>query len=77
MTVKELIDNLSVLPLDSVVVIPGYEWGVERVSLISLGGLVDNEMGDSYGGNHDFVDGLETECRDAVYLNYNGSHSFC
>ena len=53
MTVQELIEALSTLPQDAMLVSPGYEGGVEPISVVSKVKLKLNVHDEWYYGSHE------------------------
>ena len=68
MTVQQLIDALSKLPPDVIVVRAGYEGGVAEATVVSLQEIDLHVNQDWYYGPHEFAKGISGDIS-AVYIN--------
>lgn len=57
MNVKQLIEKLQDLPQDSIVVVRGYEGGVDEITEISVSKVALNINSEWYYGKHELICG--------------------
>jgi len=61
MTVEQLRELLSELPGDAIIMVPGYEGGLDTAPRVTVGEVALDVHAESYMGRHEFVDDLDEE----------------